>query len=302
MDAVESRGLAGGGEALVRDLDATRACRGPRPRPRTFGAASISGKSIPWSGLVPSAASCSSRAATACAPSSPKSCFARSAIGSRRTTPFFVSMTRPSHLGSSMPSGCAKRRTTSKTSVKPLALPRDEPSSSSSSSDGSSSSPSSLASFGRFAIRALERPEEERREPRVLLDGAGRAVAGLGLGGAEHLREGAAAHDLPDLLQVLGERDLAPVGGLDLRVAAEDLERRADAGEDEVGAADAFALQALHPVADARRQLAQDVGPVADRRVVGTRAADEVDAGGEARGFAGAQPSSPSQSRSATSR
>ena len=154
----------------------------------------------------------------------------------------------------------------------------------------------------RLAVRALERPEEERREPRVLLDGAGRAVAGLGLGGAEHLGEGAPAHDLPDLLQVLGERDLAPVGGLDLRVAAEDLERRADAGEDEVGAADAFALQALHPVADAVRQLAQDVGPVADRRVVGARAADEVDAGGEGGGFAGAQARAPSLSRSARSR
>ena len=201
-----------------------------------------------------------------------------------------------------MPSGCAKRRTTSKTSVKPLALPREEPSSSSSSSsDGSSSSPSSLASSGYLAVRALERPEEERREPRVLLDGAGRAVAGLGLGGAEHLREGAPAHDLPDLLQVLGERDLAPVGGLDLRVAAEDLKRRADAGEDEVGAADAFALQALHPVADAVRQLAQHVGPVAHRGVVGARAADEVNAGGESGGFSSAQAAAPSPSRSAKS-
>ena len=154
----------------------------------------------------------------------------------------------------------------------------------------------------RLAVRALERPEEQRREPRVLLDGAGRAVAGLGLGGAEHLGEGAAAHDLPDLLQVLGERDLAPVGGLDLRVAAEDLERRADAGEDEVGAAHAFALQALHPVADALRQLAQDVGPVADRRVVRARAADEMDAGGEARGISGAQPGTHFCRESATSR
>ena len=55
----------------------------------------------------------------------------------------------------------------------------------------------------RLAVGALERPEKERREPRVLLDGAGRAVAGLGLGGAEHLRRARAAHDLPDLLEVL---------------------------------------------------------------------------------------------------
>jgi hypothetical protein len=44
-----------------------------------------------------------------------------------------------------------------------------------------------------------------------------------------------------------------PLGGLDLRVAAEDLERRPDAGKHEVGAAHAFALQALHPVADPLR-------------------------------------------------
>ena len=51
------------------------------------------------------------------------------------------------------------------------------------------------------------------------------------------------------------------IGGLDLRVAAEDLQRWADAGEDQVGAAHTLALQALHPVADAhgnsRRTSAQ---------------------------------------------
>ena len=140
----------------------------------------------------------------------------------------------------------------------------------------------------RLAVRALERPQEERREPRVLLDGAGGAVPGLGLGSAEHLCEGAPAHSLPDLLEVLGKRHLAAVGGLDLRVAAEDLERRADAGEDEVGAADALPLQALHPVADTVRQLAKYVGPVAHLRVVRAWAADEMDAGGEGGGLAGA--------------
>ena len=108
--------------------------------------------------------------------------------------------------------------------------------------------------------------------------------------------------DLPDLLQILGERDLAPVGGLDPWVAAEDFERGPDAGEDEVGAADTFALQALHPVADALGQFAQDVGPVADRRVVGARAADEVDARGEGGRLSRAQARSPSRSRSATRR
>jgi hypothetical protein len=94
----------------------------------------------------------------------------------------------------------------------------------------------------RLPVGALERPEEKRREPRVLLNGAGGAVAGTSLGSAEHLRERAPAHDLPDFLQVLGERDFAALGGLHLRVAAENLERGSDAGKDEVGAPDAFAL------------------------------------------------------------
>ena len=93
-----------------------------------------------------------------------------------------------------------------------------------------------------FTIRGLERPEEERREPRVLLDRARGAVARLGLGGAEHLRERTAADDFPDLGQVLVELDLAPLGGLDLRVTAEDLKRWANAGEDEVRATHAFIL------------------------------------------------------------
>ena len=69
--------------------------------------------------------------------------------------------------------------------------------------------------------------------------------------------EAPCAHHFPDFLQVLGERDLASLRGLDLCVAAEDLERRPDAGEDEVRAADAFALEALHPVAHALGQFTQ---------------------------------------------
>ena len=141
----------------------------------------------------------------------------------------------------------------------------------------------------RLAIRALERPEEERREPRVLLDGPRGTVARFAIRGAQHLGESTPPHDLPDLLQVLGECNLAPFGGLDLRVAAEDLERRSNACEDEVCAADPFTLEALHPVANPVRQLAQDVGPVAYCCFVGARAADEVDAGGQRRGIAGAQ-------------
>jgi hypothetical protein len=76
--------------------------RSTRPRPpptaRSRRAVLHFGEERPWSGLVPSAISCSSRDATVCAPSSPESCFARSAIGRSRTTAFFVFMTRPSHF------------------------------------------------------------------------------------------------------------------------------------------------------------------------------------------------------------
>ncbi len=171
MDAVEGRGLAGGGEALVGNLGAALACRGRARRARgPVGAASSSGKSSPWSGLLPSAASCSRRAATACAPSSPKSCFARSAIGSRRTTPFLVSMTRPSHFGKldaerlreaahhvederealGLAAGRALFVFVVVRRLLVLALV--------------------ARGFRRLAVRALQRPQEERGEPRVLLD------------------------------------------------------------------------------------------------------------------------------------
>jgi hypothetical protein len=127
-----------------------------------------------------------------------------------------------------------------------------------------------------LAVRALERPEEQRGQACVFLDGPGGAVTGAALGGAEHLGERASAHDLPHLFQVLGELDLAPVGGLDLAVPAEDLERRANAGKDEVGAPDAFALQSLHPVTDATWQLKEDLAPITDF-VTATSTADQVD-------------------------
>ena len=127
-----------------------------------------------------------------------------------------------------MPRGCANRRTTSKTSVKPLALPprglllRHRP--------PQPVPPPRLPRSREtvdLAIRGLERPEEEGCQPRVLLDSACRAVSRPGLGGAEHLGERAAANYLPDLLEILGKRDFASLSGLDLGVAAEDLKRRA---------------------------------------------------------------------------
>ena len=125
-------------------------------------------------------------------------------------------------------------------------------------------------------LGALEGPEEERGQPRVLLQRAGGGVAA-----AEHLLQRGVAHHLPDLLQVLWQADLAALGGLHYPVAAEDLERWHDAGEDQVGAANALALQTLEPGGDAGWELAQDIGPVADWGVLGPRTTDEVDAGGQ---------------------
>ena len=135
--------------------------------------------------------------------------------------------------------------------------------------------------------RALERPQEERGQAGVLFQRAGQTVARLRLCGVEHLFQRGAADDLPDFLQVIGQADYIALGGLDGAVMAEDFERRADAGENQIGTTDAFGLQALDPVSDADRQFPQDIGPVADGSVLGTRAADEVDTGGERGGIAG---------------
>jgi len=132
---------------------------------------------------------------------------------------------------------------------------------------------------------ALERPEEEGRQAGVLFNRPGCAVAGLRLGGAEDLLQRRPADDLPDLLQILGQFDHPPFGSLDLRITAEYLQRRADAGEYQVRAANPFTMEPLHPVAHAPGQLAQHVRPVAHRRIVGTRPTDEVNTRGEGGGF-----------------
>ena len=98
---------------------------------------------------------------------------------------------------------------------------------------------------------ALERPQEERGQAGVLFKCAGQAITRLGLCGAEHLLQRGATDDLPDFLQVIGQADYIALGGFDGAVAAENFERWTDAGEDQIGTTDAFALQALDPVSDA---------------------------------------------------
>ena len=113
---------------------------------------------------------------------------------------------------------------------------------------------------------------------------ARRAVARLGLRSAQHLFEGLASHDLPHLLQVLGQANLAALRRLHTGVTAVDFQRGPDAGEDQIRAPDSLFLQPLHPVGDALRQLAENVGPIADWRIFGPRAADEMDAGFQSSG------------------
>ena len=112
------------------------------------------------------------------------------------------------------------------------------------------------------------------------------------LGRAQHLLQRRAADDLPDVGQVAATMRLArfrvaaqgdlPIFGVyDLRILAVELERRANAGEDQVGAAHAFGLQPLHPVTHTLGKHTQHVAPVADVRICWARSADEVDAGRE---------------------
>src|SRR5262249_51204291 len=74
-----------------------------------------------------------------------------------------------------------------------------------------------------LSLGGLDCPEEERRQPRVLLNGARGTVAGLRVGSAQNFRQRAAAYRLPDFRQILVELDLAALGILDFRVPAEDL-------------------------------------------------------------------------------
>ena len=64
---------------------------------------------------------------------------------------------------------------------------------------------------------------------------------------------------------IAAEGDLSFLGVHDLGVSADRLPGRPDAGEDEIGTANAFFLQTVHPVGDAVRQFAEYLAPVADR-------------------------------------
>jgi len=83
--------------------------------------------------------------------------------------------------------------------------------------------------------------------------------------------------------------NLMTLGIFDSGVAAIDLHRWADAGEHQVGPPDAFGRQAIHPVTNALGELTKDIDPITRGRIVRSRTADEVDAGGEGGGIAGAK-------------
>src|SRR5262249_14385917 len=72
--------------------------------------------------------------------------------------------------------------------------------------------------------RALQRPEEQGRKARILLE------AGTTVDATKNLVQRGTANNLPDLRQVLGKRHFAAISLLDLGKAAEDLKSGADAG------------------------------------------------------------------------
>ena len=211
----------------------------------------------------------SSSPATASAPSAPKSWRARSLTGSSRTTPLSMAMMRPCQKSRWMPSGWAKRRATSKGRLNPLGLRPPAPPS-------SSSSPSALLRVLRAilcALRApvllpvggLQRPQEEGGEAGVFLQAGRAALAGAR---AQHLLQRQPGHRLPHIGEiaalvrlagrgVAAQRDGAVFGVHHLAVLAVEFQRRADAGKDQVRAADAFGFEAGHPGGDAAGKFAR---------------------------------------------
>ena len=112
-----------------------------------------------------------------------------------------------------MPSGCAKRRTTSKISLNPL---------------GGLAAAAVFAGLrivgflfgvtGRFSVDPIGRgrakcPQEYRGQPRVFFERAGATIARLRLGRAEDLVQCGAADHFPNLFEIFGERYLAAVRG-----------------------------------------------------------------------------------------
>ena len=182
-------------------------------------------------------------------------------------------MMRPVQTSRSMPIGWAKRRTTSKGRLNPLAATLAIVSSS-----------SSFLPFSSECFRALEGPEEQRGQSGVFFERARQAVARLRFRRAKHLLKGRPTNDLPDLFQVLGKADLAALSGLHRAVAAEDFQARVRCRrtlDPRRGC-----LRPASAPSSPRRGAevpVQDIGPVADRGVLKPWAADEVDAGSEGR-------------------
>ena len=130
-------------------------------------------------------------------------------------------------------------------------------------------------------LSALKRPEEQRRQAGVFFEGTRHAVASGCFSRTENLLERRAAHDLPDLFQILRQADFSAIRRLHGPIAAEDFQCRTDAGKYEISAAHAFALQVLHPVGDTQGQFPEHIGPLADGSIVLTRAANQMNAGGQ---------------------
>ena len=224
-----------------------------------------------------------------------RAAWARSVTDSSRTTPFSVLMMRDSHSSKWTPRGWAKRRATSNGRLYPDALPAWR-------------FVLLLVTFiivgvslivlrNRAFRCALHRPQEQRGESGVFFQRAGRSVAGLRLCRAQHLLQAPLGPPPPTpFSKYSGRATTRPSAVSTLRVATIYLQRRPDARKHQVRAPEALALQLLHPVADAPRQLPQHLAPITNGRIL--RAAGrqtEVDAGGESCGvLATSKTTSPS--------
>src|SRR5713101_1020877 len=97
----------------------------------------------------------------------------------------------------------------------------------------------------------LNCPKEQRGQPGIFFEGSSGAITRASFSGAEYLAKRRAADDLPHVgeeaplvrfgcLGVAAKRNFPAFGILNMSVATVDLHRRPDAGEDQIGAADAF--------------------------------------------------------------
>ena len=216
-------------------------------------------------------------------------------------------MVRFSHLSRSMPSGCAKRRTTSKTREKPAALP--EAASSVSSACSSAVAWPAGESASCVAVSPVASPAvacSVQRKSAVSRASSSSAPASPLRAFASAAPSTLSSAVRPTTSQTFSRYSAKPTARPSAVSTARWRLKISRAGPMQANTRSAprmpSLLEALHPVGDAAGQLAQHVGPVTDRcarRVAAGRRGGRWWRGRRSRGRAAA---SPSRSRWATTR